>query len=216
VISINAPFITIEGIDGSGKTSVIEALKADLGTENILFTREPFEKGFRSEIHESIKNGYSPLSVLFLFLADRAEHIEKIIKPALQKGIPVISDRYMDSTIAYQGATLEDHFNDDKLSMLSQLHNGWALTPDLTILLNLSENEALERLSKRTDTYIEEFEKLDLLRSIRHNFLTLTCKEPDRFVIVNANQPPEKVLQDVKDILSKYLTIPKNKLIVCD
>lgn len=138
---------------------------------------------------------------MFLFLADRAEHIEKIITPALQRNVSVISDRYMDSTIAYQGATLNDHFGSDKLSVLKDFHWGWATIPDMTILLDLDESEAFTRLSKRSDTYIEEFEKIDMLKRIRQNFLELAAAEPRRFVIVDAGENPTHVFEKVEKVI---------------
>jgi len=179
-------------------------LKNDLGANNVLFTREPFEQGLRSEIYDAIKKGYSPQAVMFMFLADRAEHIEKVIKPALQKNIPVISDRYMDSTIAYQGATLKDHLKVDELSLLRNLHKEWVLIPDLTILLDINEKKALKRISGRSDTYIDEYEKADHLQTTRLNFLELVSREPRRFVIVDADRKPEQLQRKVKEILFDY------------
>jgi dTMP kinase len=196
------PFITIEGIDGCGKSTLIENLKEALGTTNILFTREPFEAGLRTEIYDAIKKEFSPMAILFMFLADRAEHIDHVIKPALAKNIPVISDRYMDSTIAYQGTTLKNRFGSNSLSILKELHEKWVLIPSLTILLDMDESVALERLCNRSDGYIDEYETAEYLHSIRENFLSLVADEPDRFKIVNANQSPDAVLKDVLNIFS--------------
>jgi dTMP kinase len=199
---MTTPFITIEGIDGCGKSTLIENLKKALGTTDILFTREPFEAGLRTEIYAAIKKDFSPMAILFMFLADRAEHIDHVIKPALTKNIPVISDRYMDSTIAYQGTTLKNRFGSNSLSVLKELHRQWVLTPSLTILLDMDESVALKRLCKRSDGYIDEYETAEYLHSIRKNFLSLVADDPDRFKIVNADQSPDAVLKDVLNILS--------------
>ncbi len=185
--------ITIEGIDGTGKTSVVNLLKPRF--PDAVFTVEPTHGWIGEVVRKSITCDTHPLTELFLFVADHAEHLAKVIKPALSEGKLVISDRYSDSRYAYQGVALS-HIFENAMEWVQSIHEGWSITPNLTILLTIDPSIAISRLEKRDNH--TKFERLEFLKRVQENFLLLAEKEPKRFVIVDAAQKLEKVVEDVE------------------
>jgi dTMP kinase len=192
--------ITLEGIDGTGKSSVAKML----GTEfpEAVFTREPTLSWIGKVVKNSIDSDTDPLAELFLFIADHAEHIAKVIRPTLAEGKLVISDRYSDSRYAYQGATLSNRF-DDAMGWVQGIHKGWTIVPDLTILFTIDPAVAVSRCGIRGAH--TKFEKIEFLRTVQGNFLKLAEKEPQRFVIIDAGNTPEVVGNEVKDAIKNFL-----------
>lgn len=185
--------VTVEGIDGAGKSTVVEGMRDEFGAEAV-FTHEPTDSWLGEAVERSIQDDDSvPLADLFLFVADHADHIKRVVKPALADGELVICDRYVDSRYAYQGATLEEwdeEVFDDALGWVRSVHEGWTVVPDLTLLLDLPPDEAVSRLEGER----MKFEHTDFLRKVRENYLTLARNE-DRFVVVDATRDADAVVE---------------------
>jgi dTMP kinase len=192
--------ITLEGIDGTGKSSIAKMLKTRF-TE-ALFTREPTQSQIGRAVKKSIDSDEDPLAELFLFVADHAEHIAKVIRPALAEGKIVISDRYSDSRYAYQGATLSDDF-DDAVAWVQGIHRGWTIVPDMTLLFTIEPEVAISRCGVRGDK--TKFEKLEFLKKVQDNFLRLAGEEPHRFVIIDAGDKLEKVEYEAEMKIREFL-----------
>ncbi len=192
--------ITLEGIDGTGKSSIANMLKKRF--PDAVFTREPTKSRIGRAVKKSIDSDGDPLAELFLFVADHAEHIAKVIQPALAEGKIVISDRYSDSRYAYQGVTLSDKF-EDALEWVQGLHRGWTAVPDLTILFTIDPGVAVSRCGVRGEK--TKFEKLEFLKKVQDNFLRLAREEPHRFVIIDAGEELEKVGFEVGARIKEFL-----------
>ncbi|WP_066043445.1 dTMP kinase [Herbiconiux solani] len=189
-------FITLEGGDGAGKTTQASALEAWLIEQGrvVVRTREPGGTEFGVEVREIVlhsRGDISPRAEALLYAADRAHHIATKVRPALERDEIVVQDRYLDSSVAYQGAgRVLDAGEIRDLSL-------WAaegLLPDLTVLLDLDEDRARERLdsaNKRFDRL--EAEKSDFHRRVRAAFLELAAAEPGRFLVVDASLPPDEI-----------------------
>ncbi len=192
--------ITLEGIDGTGKSSIANMLKK--GFPDAVFTREPTQSRIGRAVKKSIDSDEDPLAELFLFVADHAEHIAKVIRPALAEGKIVISDRYSDSRYAYQGATLSDDF-DDAVAWVQGIHRGWTVVPDMTILFTIDPDVAVSRCGVRGEK--TKFEKLEFLKKVQDNFLRLAREEPRRFVIIDAGAELEKVGREAEMMIKDFL-----------
>jgi dTMP kinase len=190
--------ITIEGIDGSGKSSLVASLCDSLADLCPVFTREPGETWVGGSVRRAIAEEIDPVAEALLFIADHAVHLATIVRPALDEGKLVISDRYTDSRYAYQQVTLEGIF-DDPLAWLRQVHQGWTVKPDLTFLLVVPIEEALERQSGRA--LREHFEYASLLTRVQENYLALAREEPSRFIIVDAKKEEEEIHRFVADAI---------------
>ncbi len=196
-------FIVFEGLDGSGKSTQIENLKAKLRTENIRchFTREPSDSIPGGLIRSAMKKKttfHNDTSAL-LFLADRIEHVTKDIIPLLEEGIHVVSDRYYYSNIAYQGLSSDMNM----LYTLNELLIMNKLRPDYTIFLNVSLEESLKRISQdrvQTDLYEEK----DLLLRIREHFFQTfeRMKDKENIITINADGDAESTFEKIWEALS--------------
>ena len=193
--------ITLEGIDGTGKSSITKLLKKSF--PEAVFTREPTQSWIGKAVKRSIESDGDPLAELFLFVADHAEHIAKVIRPALAEGKTVISDRYSDSRYAYQGVTLSDKF-DDAVAWVQGLHRGWTVVPDMTILFTIDPAIAVSRCGVRGEK--TKFEKLEFLKRVQDNFLRLAREEPHRFVIIDAGAELETVWLEVEWKVREFLS----------
>ncbi|MCU4801237.1 dTMP kinase [Halobacteria archaeon HArc-gm2] len=198
--------ITLEGLDGSGKTSAWESLRDGDGTrddavpDDAVFTREPTETWYGEAVERSIgDDDADPLAELFLYTADHAAHLADTVRPALADGRVVVSDRYSDSRYAYQGATLSDAL-DDPLTYVQDVHAPWTRPPDATVYLDVDPETAAER-SGATN----KFETADYLADVRANYERLVEAEPDRFVRVDASQPQAEVLDEVHETVASLL-----------
>ena len=194
--------VTLEGLDGSGKTTVWEALHERY--PDAVFTREPTNSWYGDAVYRSIEDDDAdPLAELFLYTADHADHLSRVIEPALERGDLVISDRYSDSRFAYQGATLEaadGHGLADPLEYVVDVHRPFSIEPDLTIYLDLDPETAAARAGTTN-----KFERAEYLASVRDNYERLLERDPDRFVRVDATQSPEAVLEATADVLADAL-----------
>lgn len=191
-------FISFEGGDGVGKTTQIRIL-ADLlaaaGVEHIL-TREPGGTDLGLEIRRLLLHGghVAPRAEALLYAADRAHHVATCVRPALERGAVVLADRYLDSSVAYQGAARS--LGPEEVRDLSL----WAtegLLPDLTILLNGDPDLAEQRAAGRGAKDRLEQEGDTFRAILRRQFLDLAAAEPERFVVVDADRPVGQVADDV-------------------
>ncbi len=199
-------FVTFEGVEGSGKTTVAEAIADDLSRKGltVVVTAEPGATLVGSHIRQLLAtvSERRAWSEAFLFLADRAEHVAKVIRPALEQGKIVLCDRFTDSTIAYQGFGLGL-----PLEWLTQLNsiatNG--LVPDLTLLLDIEPEAGLKRSRQET---VFERRSLDFHQRVRYGYLWLANQEPHRVKVIDASQPIEfvlsKALQIVEEALARW------------
>jgi dTMP kinase len=201
-------FITFEGPDGSGKTTQINPLSDYLIQKgySVLITREPGGTAIGDQIRQvlsDLKNtGMHPRSETLLFLAARAQLVEQVIKPHLDKGFIVLCDRYADSTMAYQGY---GHQNDlDQIKNLINFATG-GLKPDLTLLFDMDVEEGLKRKAygsewNRLDAYSLEFHQ-----RVRRGYHILAKSEPERWVKVEAGQSPEKIQVAIREVVQERL-----------
>ncbi|MDS0259591.1 dTMP kinase [Haloarcula sp. S1CR25-12] len=189
--------VTLEGLDGSGKTTVLERLRADDALPaDTAFTREPTDSWYGETVTRSIEDDDADsLAELFLYTADHAAHLTDTVRPALDDGRLVVSDRYSDSRYAYQGATLADsEWFDDPLAYVKQVHEPWTRPPDKTVYLDLDPETAATR-SGATN----KFETADYLADVRENYERLVDAEPDRFVRVDATASLDTVYERVRE-----------------
>jgi dTMP kinase len=185
-------FITLEGGDGSGKSTQAELLSGWLRERGrtVLRTREPGGTDVGNEVREIVlhhRGDIAPRAEALLYAADRAHHIASTVRPALARGEVVIQDRYLDSSVAYQGVgRVLDPVEIRELSL-------WAaegLLPDLTILLDLDETVARTRLDSARTRYDRlEAEKAEFHARVRRAYLDLAEAEPERFLVLDASQP---------------------------
>ncbi|MCA9765625.1 MAG: dTMP kinase [Carnobacterium sp.] len=204
-------FITIEGPDGSGKTSVIKHLLPKLEKElaqKIVATREPGGSEIAEKIRELILNPeHVEMDVrteALLYAAARRQHLVEKIIPALNKGEIVICDRFVDSSLAYQGVARGIGL--EPIAAINQFATG-GLSPHLTLYLDLEAHIGLERINKNKDS--RQFDRLDqenlaFHQTVRSAYLDLVKQNPTRMIAVNANQELEKVLSDCYTILVEY------------
>ncbi len=188
-------FITFEGGDGAGKTTLIEKIYASLSQYPVLKTRAPGGTEIGKEIrHLLLHKEGAPLSKrceLLLFLADRAQHVDELIRPALDRGEIVLCDRFNDSTIAYQGGAraLSTRLTRNLCHFACD-----GLKPDLTLYLDLDPKIGFERASRAGFSKDRiESETLKFHQKIRQAFKQIAKKEPRRVFLIDASQPPEEV-----------------------
>jgi len=198
-------FVTFEGGDGAGKTTQASLLEQWLVGEGreVVRTREPggTEVGVRiRDIVLHHRGHIAARAEALLYAADRAHHVETVVQPAIARGDVVIQDRYLDSSVAYQGAGRV--LDADDVRALSLWATG-GLLPDLTVLLDLDPTAARRRLDADDKPFDRlEAEKSDFHARVRAGFLTLAEREPDRFVVLDATQPPEVLAARVRDAVS--------------
>ena len=204
-------FITFEGVDGCGKTTQLTKIKDYLSNEgfDVIITREPGALDIGQKIRNILLHydGFvSDRCEMFLFLADRSQHIDELIKPSIEEGKIVLCDRYTDSTIAYQG-----YGRGQDIELLKQLNkiaaNG--ISPDLTLLFDVSEEIAQERVGNEKDRM--ESSGTAFHQKVRNGYLELQKREPERIKIINANNSIERVFVDTKEIVLKLIQERRGK-----
>ena len=196
-------FITFEGADGCGKTTQIDLLNKYLKSKNIqtLLTREPGAAGLGEKIREILLNydgEVSPQCESFLFLADRAQHVNCIIKPALDEGKIVLCDRHTDSTVAYQG--YGRMLDIDRINLLNNIATG-GLKPDLTIVFDIDVETSMQRVGKNKDRM--ESAGIEFFKRVRNGFLEIAKKEPDRVKVINSSDTIENIHKQVVELIEK-------------
>lgn len=196
---MNGKLISIEGIDGSGKTTLINSLK-EMYPEYI-YTTEPNNDTWLGEVVRKSISSDDPTvpqtSILFLFLAEHANHVDSIIKPNLKDGNNIICDRYIDSRYAYQSHELEDSIDGNTLKWIRNIQEqSWTVIPDTTILLDIPVNVAIDRISDG-----EIFEHKNKLENFRSTYLEIAESEPNRYSVVDATEDPNNILDECKEII---------------
>lgn len=192
--------ITLEGIDGSGKSTICRLLQDEKQFSGYVFTREPTASWIGDAVNRALRSDTDHIAELMLFLADHADHISRLIRPSLESGSNIISDRYSASRCAYQGATLAGLF-DEPLDWIRSLHKGWTIDPDLIVLFDIDPLVAVKRCGDRGER--SKFEKMEFLKKVRSNYLRLAAEEPSRFVVVNADRPLNEVKEEVFGIIAR-------------
>lgn len=178
--------VTLEGLDGCGKTTAWRTL-ADRFPD-ATFTREPTNSWYGEAVRRAVDDPEAdPLAELFLYCADHAAHLAETVRPALADGRLVVSDRYLDSRLAYQGATLAPVL-DDPMGYVRGLHEPFTVVPDLTCYLEVDVDEAVARSERAT-----KFEDAAFLEQVRHNYDRLVERDPERFAVIDASRPPGAV-----------------------
>ncbi|MBM9505732.1 dTMP kinase [Actinacidiphila acididurans] len=206
-------FLAIEGGDGSGKSTQVEALAEWIRGKGheVVVTREPgataIGKRLRSILLDVSSAGISPRAEALLYAADRAEHIDTVVRPALARGAVVISDRYIDSSVAYQGAGRD--LAPTEIARISRWATG-GLVPHLTVLLDISPEAARERFTDAPDRL--ESEPAEFHQRVRAGFLTLAAADPSRYLVVDGAQPPEEVTTVVRHRLDRMLPLSEQEI----
>ena len=190
--------ITLEGIDGSGKTTVAEALQDTL--PEAVFTREPTDSWYGEAVQRSIRDdGADPMAELFLYTADHADHLSRVVRPALESGKVVVSDRYSDSRYAYQGATLDGVVR-RPVEYVRGVHEPFTRAPDATLYFDVPPETGAERAGATN-----KFETAGYLAEVQANYERLIEAEPDRFVRIDATRSPEAVVAAAEDVVERLL-----------
>ena len=190
--------ITLEGIDGTGKTTLMTHLHHRLADLEPVLTREPTSAWTGRAVRRGIAEEIDPVAEALLFAADHAAHLASVVRPALAEGRPVISDRYSDSRYAYQSVVLRDRLP-DPLGWLRTLHGGWTIPPDQTFLLVLAVDEAVRRFSAHEQR--EHFEEAGTLERVQAAYLALAEEEPSRFVLVDAEKERDEIASFVENAI---------------
>ena len=197
MISKKGLFITFEGTDGCGKTTQIMLLQKFLQEKGFetLITREPGAKGLGEKIREILLNyegNVSSTCESFLFLADRAQHIDCIIKPAIKAGKIVLCDRHTDSTVAYQG--YGRMLDLERINYLNEIATG-GLKPDLTIVFDIDTETSSERVGNQKDRM--ESAGKEFFERVRQGYLQIAKNEPKRVKVINANDTIDNIHRQV-------------------
>lgn len=204
----NGFFLALEGGDGAGKSTQVEALAEWIRAKGheVVVTREPgatpVGKRLRSILLDVSSAGLSNRAEALLYAADRAEHVDSVVRPALERGAIVISDRYIDSSVAYQGAGRD--LSPTEIARISR----WAtsgLVPHLTVLLDVAPETARERFTEAPDRL--ESEPAEFHNRVRSGFLTLAAADPSRYLVVDAGQEPETITTVVRHRLDQLLPL---------
>ena len=198
-------FITFEGADGCGKTTQIELLNKYLQEKGFktLVTREPGAKGLGEKLREILLNydgEVSPNCESFLFLADRAQHVDCVIKPALKDGVIVLCDRHTDSTVAYQGYGRQ--LDIAQIKKLNEIAVS-GLKPDLTIVFDIDIETSMQRVGKTKDRM--ESAGMDFFNRVRNGYLAIAKEEPNRVKVVNAVDTIEGIHEKVVNEVNKSI-----------
>lgn len=209
----NGFFLALEGGDGAGKSTQVEALAEWIRAKGheVVVTREPgatpVGKRLRSILLDVSSAGLSNRAEALLYAADRAEHVDSVVRPALERGAVVISDRYIDSSVAYQGAGRD--LAPTEIARISR----WAtsgLVPHLTVLLDVDPETARERFTEAPDRL--ESEPAEFHTRVRSGFLTLAAADPARYLVVDAGQEPEAITTVVRHRLDRVLPLSEAEI----
>ncbi|MFI8422361.1 dTMP kinase [Streptomyces sp. NPDC085479] len=201
-------FIALEGGDGAGKSTQVQALADWIRAKGheVVVTREPgatpIGKRLRSILLDVSSAGLSNRAEALLYAADRAEHVDSLVRPALERGAIVLTDRYIDSSVAYQGAGRD--LSPTEIARISRWATG-GLVPHLTVLLDVSPETARERFTEAPDRL--ESEPPEFHARVRAGFLALAAADPSRYLVVDAGQEPEAVTTVVRHRLDRMLPL---------
>ena len=205
-------FITFEGIDGSGKSTQLRLLGNFLHAHgcDALLTREPGGTTLGLRLRAALLDAMEevdPLTELLVFAADRAQHVRRMLRPALEAGRVVISDRYADATVAYQGAGRG--FSPELISQIVQLATE-GLKPDLTLLFDVSIEESTNRTTRRSNNKTFTRDRLDIEHAdfhtrVRDAYLQIALAEPERVKLIDTSGPVDRTQERVRAVIVPYL-----------
>lgn len=200
-------FITFEGVDGCGKTTQLTKVKEYLEQKGfcVVTTREPGSLDTGKEIRNILLHSKSQVSdrcEMFLFLADRANHVEMFIEPNLQEGKIVLCDRYTDSTIAYQGFA-----RGQDIKLLKDLNNiaTGNLKPDLTLLYDVDTEISLQRVGREQDRM--EASGVEFHKKVRNGYIELKKENPLRIKMIDANKSIDEVFENTKKVIDELIQV---------
>jgi len=187
-------FVTFEGIDGSGKSTISKGVYEKLKKEgyDVVLTFEPTDTELGRIVKKCIEENYDPVVTTFAFIADRIQHVREIKKWVKDNKI-VLCDRYADSTYAYQAVQLEDII-EKPIKWLKELHDRFIIKPDLTFLCVLEVDKALGRIKNREK--LISFERKEFLEKVQKNYLHLASLEKERFVMIDASKSVNKIVEE--------------------
>jgi len=223
-LKMNGKFITFEGPEGSGKSTHIKLLKAYLEERGIevVMTREPGGTPLGEEIRKILQHDHAeapvPRAEVLLFLASRAQHVERLIRPSLEQGKWVLCDRFDDSTFAYQG--YGRGFEMEGLKAVNAFAVS-GLRPDLTVLLDVTPETSRARLAARQAKTATEPDRIEreaaaFHERVRNGFLALAAEEPERLVVISTERDPAAVAAAVRQAVERLtLKLPLNPLPGC-
>ena len=191
--------ITLEGLDGSGKTTVWQVLREEF--PEFVFTHEPTDTWYGEAVNHSMEDDDTDsLAELFLFTADHAAHLSETVRPALEEENVVVSDRYSDSRYAYQAVSIEGEVK-RPLEYIRGVHQPWTRPPDATLYFDVDPETGAAR-SGATN----KFEQAAFLSQVESNYERLISAEPERFVRIDANQSPEEVIDSAVDVVERLVS----------
>lgn len=201
-------FITVEGGEGVGKSTNIDVIKSYLDAHGIsyILTREPggtlIAEKIRQLLLDSQEEDFDPACELLLVFAARAQHLNQLIKPTLEKGTWVLCDRFTDATYAYQGAGRK--LDKTLIASLEQLVQK-ELRPDLTVILDLDPEIGLQRARERGELDRIEQEAMEFFQSVRECYLQIASDDPERCVVIDASASVEEVSKQLRAALEARL-----------
>lgn len=195
--------ISVEGLDGAGTTTLVQGI--DESRPEYVATAEPTETALGKQIRSNLRDTSDPVLDLLLFVADRREHLSEEIAPALADGETVVTDRYVDSTRAYQPISLVEETADDVFfselqakNYIEWIHGYWHREPDITIYIDVPVETAIERSSLD-----EKYENKQFLKQARQNYHAL-AEFKDRIVTIDGTQSAEDVLTESLDVIDSH------------
>ena len=201
-------FISFEGGDGSGKSTQVDLLAkalADAGRD-VVVTREPGGTAMGAEIRNLLLHGddMGPRAEALLYAADRSHHVQSKIRPALERGAVVVTDRFLDSSVAYQGAARE--LGTEEVRDLSLWAVG-GLLPDITFLLDVSAHVSAERAAARTGGKLDRLERAgaEFHEAVREQYRLLAEREPERFHILDASRAPDDLAAEIGGVVNRLI-----------
>lgn len=192
-------FVVFEGIDGSGKSTIIDMLETEI--EDAVITREPSDGYYGKLLRDVLQDCSSPSNTLgdfFMFMADRSHHVENVIRPALEEGKTVICDRYIGSTVAYQDIAVRKNVGISPEEYMGYIGEGWMIEPDIEIFLDIPVEQAIERLS--TD---EKYENYYDLSKARHIYTKRFIDKDYCHRIQSSNKNKESTFSSVLGVLQE-------------
>ncbi len=198
-------FITFEGADGCGKTTQLMLLAKGLKAKgyDVIVTREPGAKGLGEKIREILLNYDGEVSSkceTFLFLADRAQHMDVIVRPAVEKGKIVLCDRHTDSTVAYQG--YGRGLDIERINALNNIATGGD-KPDLTFVFDIDAETSMQRVGSEKDRM--ESAGVEFFNRVRHGYLEIAHNEPQRVKVIDASKSIEEIHKDVVNLFRQVI-----------
>jgi dTMP kinase len=208
---LRGKFITFEGIDGSGKSTQLRMLASELRVRglDVVTTMEPGGTPLGRRLREAFletEENVAPLAELLLFAADRAQHVNLLIKPYLEQGRIVISDRFADATFAYQGAGRG--FAEETVNQVIKIATG-GLKPDLTLFFDISVDKAISRTNSRSNSETVknrmDTETKEFYERVRRAYLKIAEAEKERFRVIDANGSIEGIKTRVLEIVTEFL-----------